>query len=166
MQGDCINGKGRKIYSDGKIHDGYWVEGQYVGKEKTIDYLIKEIAEKMNIKEEFEEESQNEEEKAINKFSYNEILINKYGEKCKQYCKVNEDEYNRFCFESCLAFPEKDKLQKKREGPFIGSSLGSHDNSLRNPKTNFYYDDNKTVEESSDSGGVVKNYIHDGKFTD
>ena len=57
VQGDCINGQGRKIYSDGKIHDGYWVEGQYVDKEQTVDYLIKqiEIAEIMNIKEEFEE---------------------------------------------------------------------------------------------------------------
>ena len=42
VQGDCLNGQGRKIYSDGKIHDGYWVEGQYVDKEQTVDYLIKE----------------------------------------------------------------------------------------------------------------------------
>ena len=91
VQGDCINGQGKKIYSDGKIHDGYWVEGQYVGKGQTVDYLIKqkEIAEKMNIKE---------------------ILIDKYGEKCKQYCKVNEDEYNRYCYEACLTFPAIDEL--------------------------------------------------------
>jgi hypothetical protein len=119
VQGDCINGQGRKIYSDGKIHDGYWVEGQYVGKGQTVDYLIKqkEIAEKMNTKEEFEEKRQNEEEKAINQFSYIEILMEKYGEKCKQYCKVNEDEYNKYCYEVCLAFHEKEEMiEKKKEG--------------------------------------------------
>jgi len=91
VQGDCINGQGRKIYTDGKMHDGYWVEGQYVGKVLTADYLKKqkEIAEKMNIKE---------------------TLIDRYGEKCKQYCKVNEDEYNRYCYEACLAFPAIDEL--------------------------------------------------------
>jgi len=91
VQGDCINGQGRKIYSDGKIHDGYWVEGQYVGKGQTVDYLIKqkEIAEKMNILE---------------------TLIDKNGEKCKQYCKVNEEEYNKYCYEACLAFPAIDEL--------------------------------------------------------
>ena len=112
VQGDCINGQGRKIYSDGKIHDGYWVEGQYVDKEQTVDYLIKqiEIAEIMNIKEEFEE-------KVVNQFRYIEILIDKYGEKCKQYCEVNEDEYNRFCYEACLDFHEKEEIiEKKREG--------------------------------------------------
>ena len=112
VQGDCINGQGRKIYSDGKIHDGYWVEGQYVDKEQTVDYLIKqiEIAEKMKIKEEFEE-------KVINQIGYIEILIDKYGEKCKQYCEVNEDEYNRFCYEACLDFLEKEEIkEKKREG--------------------------------------------------
>jgi hypothetical protein len=112
VQGDCINGQGRKIYSDGKIHNGYWVEGQYVDKEQTVDYLIKqiEIAEIMNIKEEFEE-------KVVNQFRYIEILIDKYGEKCKQYCEVNEDEYNRFCYEACLDFHEKEEIiEKKREG--------------------------------------------------
>ena len=112
VQGDCINGQGRKIYSDGKIHDGYWVEGQYVDKEQTVDYLIKqiEIAEIMNIKEEFEEQ-------VVNQFRYIEILIEKYGEKCKQYCEVNEDEYNRFCYEVCLDFHEKEEIiEKKREG--------------------------------------------------
>lgn len=119
VQGDCINGQGRKIYSDGKIHDGFWVEGRYVGKEQTVDYLIKqkEIAEKMNIKEEFEEKRQNEEKKAINQFSYIEILLDKYGEKCKQYCEVNGDEYNRFCYEVCLDFHEKEEIiEKKKEG--------------------------------------------------
>ena len=112
VQGDCINGQGRKIYSDGKIHDGYWVEGQYVDKEQTVDYLIKqiEIAEIMNIKEEFEEQ-------VVNQFRYIEILIEKYGEKCKQYCEVNEDEDNRFCYEVCLDFHEKEEIiEKKREG--------------------------------------------------
>ena len=109
VQGDCINGQGRKIYSDGKIHNGYWVEGQYVDKEQTVDYLIKqiEIAEIMNIKEEFEE-------KVVNQFRYIEILIDKYGEKCKQYCEVNEDEYNRFCYEACLDFHEKEEIIEKK----------------------------------------------------
>ena len=91
VQGDCINGQGRKIYSDGKIHYGYWVEGQYVGKGQTVDYLVKqkEIPEKMNDIE---------------------TLIDKYGEKCKQYCKVNEDEYNKYCYEACLTFPAIDEL--------------------------------------------------------
>jgi hypothetical protein len=112
VQGDCLNGQGRKIYSDGKIHDGYWVEGQYVDKEQTVDYLIKqiEIAEIMNIKEEFEE-------KVINQISHIEILIDKYGEKCKQFCEVNEDEYNRYCYKACLDFHEKEEIiEKKREG--------------------------------------------------
>ena len=82
LQGDCINGQGNKIYSD---------EDQYVGKEQTPDYLKKQkkIAEKTN---------------------NIETLIDKYGEKCKQYCKVNEDEYNRYCYEACLTFPAIDEL--------------------------------------------------------
>jgi len=59
------------------------------------------------------------------------------------------------------------KIASNEKGvPIIGSPFGSDDNSLLDSKTYFYYDGNKVLEKSSNSGALGKNNVHCRQFAE